>query len=360
MGAPRPRLAAKQALGGVRKCLDSLSLQPDDLVLVACSGGADSLALAAVAKTVAHYVGKTTRKKGFAIRVGAVIVDHQLQAGSAAAAAQAEAQCRILGLDPIAVVAAKPHAEGGPEAGARTARYQAIEQVAERLGAKAVLLGHTLDDQAEQVLLGLARGSGLRSLAGMPYQRRLYLRPFLQVKRNTTEALCQWYGLEPWHDPTNQQPIYLRNRIRLTALPALTEAIGPGVPEALARTAEQLAEDADALDFYAKQLLVAAGDRSSAGGEVQGLDVEVLLGAPTAVRRRALRLAAIQAGAPASDVNRTQVLAIDALVANWHGQSAHTLPGSIIVRRDCGRLWFAPSQNQGGADGTKGLAGGIS
>jgi len=385
--------AARRALGDIRKALDELGLQPNDLVLVAVSGGADSLALAAETKRAAHRVGESTRKKGFGIRVGAVIIDHQMQFGSDDAATEAAAQCRTIGLDPVLVLKVEVGYQGGREAAARAARYAALEQAAADLGAKAVLLGHTLDDQAEQVLLGLARGSGARSLGGMPQQRTMsqhqgvFARPFLNVPRSTTEFLCEWHRLTPWQDPTNQQPIYLRNRIRNQVMPELKAAIGPGVPEALARTAEQLAEDADALDYYAEQLLASAArldsaifghcvplpqnDDNSSGApahkskgsvplpkdgdcpichparESQGpvaLRVESLLEAPVAVRRRALRLAAINAGAPASDVNRTQVLAIDALVANWHGQSAHKLPGNIQVSRQYGMLVFEKTQ----------------
>jgi len=345
--------ATKYAQGEVRKALDSLGLAPGDLVLVACSGGADSLALAAVAQRAAHNIGKTTRKRGFAIRVGAVIIDHQLQPGSAQVAQQAAQQCQKLGLNPVRVVKVEVPSQGagGLEAAARSARYQALEQTAIELGAEAVLLGHTLDDQAEQVLLGLARGSGAKSLGGMPDQRGLFLRPFLHIRRSTTEFLCDWHGLRPWRDPTNAKPVHLRNRVRLQAMPVLEEVLGPGVPEALARTAEQLKEDAEALDYYATQLFVEASQGVSTvaatqllnrpGGHQVSLDVEVLLTAPVAVRRRALRKAAITAGAPASAMSRTQVLTLDALVANWHGQSAHTLPGSVVASRKCGRLWFA-------------------
>lgn len=371
--------AVHVALRGVRDALARLELAPGDLVLVACSGGADSLALAAATILAASQVGKSTRRNGFAIKVGAIIVNHQLQPGSMAAAAKAAEQCQHLGLDPVQIVTVEVGSQGGLEAAARDARYQALNQAADALNAQAILLGHTLDDQAESVLLGLARGSGARSLSGISPHRGRYVRPFLSVRRETTEEICRAFDLEPWHDPTNAQPIAKRNRVRLAAMPILEQVLGPGVQAALARTANQLRDDADALDIYAKQLLeqsiaapairlrgdepgvaaprtlvdlepeIEAGDVNqlrdvATSGECFGedfsLNVEVLLGAPRAVRHRTLRLAALQAGASASNVTQTQVQALDALVANWRGQAAHTLPGGVKVHRDCGRLWF--------------------
>lgn len=339
--------AVLRAMHDVSGTLDRLELAPNDLVLVACSGGADSLALAIAAQHCADRIGKTTRKRGFGVRVGAVIVDHQLQAGSDEVAHNAADQCRYLGLEPVEVIKVEVGTEGGLEAAARDARYWALEKTATELGAKAVLLGHTLDDQAESVLLGLARGSGARSLSGMPERRGIFVRPLLQVRRETTELICKIHGVEPWHDPSNSEPVHLRNKVRLTAMPVLESTIGHSVPEALARTAEQLREDADALDFYADQLLELAISAVEPGETIEmvpsgfvHLDIGVLLGAPVAVRRRALKKAAIQAGATASDLSHTQILAMDALVAKWHGQSAHKLPGNVIVHRNGGKLWF--------------------
>ena len=194
------RLAVRQALGQIGQ------IEEGGLVLVACSGGADSLALAAAVAFEAPRAGLTA---------GAVIVDHGLQQGSSAVAARAANQCRSLGLDPIEVATVQVASSGsGPEARARDARYQAMDNVAERLGAVAVLLGHTRDDQAEQVLLGLARGSGARSLSGMPVRRGRYLRPLLAVARATTVAACEAAGLMVWVDPHNSDPAYARVRAR--------------------------------------------------------------------------------------------------------------------------------------------------
>lgn len=335
-GPAREVAAARSAVASVLRGLDDGAL-----VLVACSGGPDSLALAAATAFVAPRAG---------LRAGAVVVDHGLQPGSTDVADQAAAACRELGLDPVRVVAVTVGSDGGPEAAARDARYAALDEVADELGAAAVLLGHTLDDQAETVLLGLARGSGARSLAGMPATRDRLRRPFLGLRRTETLAVCDAVGLVPWIDPTNgpvgrgadeapgdapgdpDGPAPRRSRVRTSVLPVLEEVLGPGVAEALARTADQLREDADALDALADALLAAAL------GEHGTLDVARLVDAPLAVRRRALRAFAVAAGAPSGSVHRVHVLALDALVTDWRGQGPVDLPGRIGVTRDCGRL----------------------
>ncbi|NNH09213.1 tRNA lysidine(34) synthetase TilS, partial [Cellulomonas fimi] len=254
MTGPDPRVAAVRA--AVTRSVDGL---PDGaLVLVACSGGADSLALAAATAFVA---GRSVRRAGRMLRAGAVVVDHGLQAGSAEVAERAAATCRDLGLDPVVVARADVGGTGGPEAAARTARYAALDRAATRLGAAAVLLGHTRDDQAETVLLGLARGSGALSLAGMPAVRGILRRPLLGLRRSDTLGACAALGLDPWHDPTNDgtdDDAPLRSRVRGRVLPVLERELGPGVADALARTADQLREDAAALDTLAATLLTTA------------------------------------------------------------------------------------------------------
>jgi tRNA(Ile)-lysidine synthase len=303
------------------------------LVLVACSGGADSLALAAATGFVAPRLG---------LRAGAVVVDHGWSAGSAQVAQQAADLCRGQHLDPVLVVVAGAAPAGvGPEAAARVVRYTALEAAADRLSARAVLLGHTRDDQAETVLLGLARGSGGRSLAGMPARRGRYRRPLLGLPRTATAACCTALGLDPWQDPANADPAYTRSRLR-AMLPRLESELGPGVAAALARTADQLREDADALDSFAADLLVRARVPGLAVGQ-DALDCAVLAAAPDAVRRRSLLLAARQAGSPAGALGRRHVLAVDALVTRWRGQGAVHLPGGVVARRACGRVVLAPA-----------------
>jgi tRNA(Ile)-lysidine synthetase-like protein len=334
---------------------DAVADLPDGaLVLVACSGGPDSLALAAGLAFVADRAARRDARRAadrsdgtLPLRAGAVVVDHGLQPGSADAAASAADACRRLGLDPVLVVRVDVVGPGGPEAAARTARYEALEKAATGAGAAAVLLGHTLDDQAETVLLGLARGSGARSLAGMPVVRGLLRRPLLGLRRADTVAACAALGLTPWQDPTNaaDHPASgTRSQVRDRALPVLEEVLGPGVATALARTADQLREDADALDALAAALVVRAT------AEPAGLDCATLAAAPDAVRRRALRAAAVAAGCPAGALHRTHVLALDALVVGWHGQGPAALPGGLVGRRAYGRLVVGPGRDAAGGD----------
>ena len=340
-----PHPAVAQARACVRRCLGDL--EPGDLVLAACSGGADSLALAAALAHEAPRLG---------LRGGGVTVDHGLQEGSAAQASRVEAALLALGLDPVRQVRVTvPPAAGGPEAAARSARYTALEQEARQTGAAAVLLGHTRDDQAETVLLGLARGSGARALAGMPARRGRFRRPMLGLARATLREACLAQRLEPWDDPHNRDPSYARVRVRHQALPALEEALGPGIAEALARSAAQLAADCEALDDIARaeegriQGPGAAGDMTgdatgdTAGGILAALDIEGLAGLAPAIRTRVLRQAALRAGCPGGSLTATHVAALDALVTGWHGQRGTDLPGAVQVQRRYGRLLFSVS-----------------
>ncbi len=307
---------------GVRRCLADLArgVEPSArrVVAVACSGGADSTALLAATvfeggKAGWHVVGVT--------------VDHGLQEGSDDHTARVVERMAAIGAaETVAVRVTVESAGLGPEAAAREARYAVLEEVAERLGAAAVLLGHTRDDQAETVLLGLARGSGPRSLAGMRRGHGRYRRPLLDVARADTVTACQVEGLEVWDDPHNADPAYLRTRVRARVLPVLEAELGPGVAETLARTADQLRVDVEHLDDLAEQALAALPDP---------LSVPALEALPTAVRRRVLRRLALDAGAPAGELFHEHVLAVDALLTDWHGQKWVDLPGHVrALRRD--------------------------
>ncbi len=296
---------------------------PGDPVLVACSGGADSLALLAATVFEARVEAQ---------RVIGVTVDHRLQEGSAEHASRVVAQMARLGADETATISVTVDPGGrGVEAAAREARYAALGQMAEHFAARVVLLGHTLDDQAETVLLGLARGSGGRSLAGM---RRsvdgLFHRPLLDVTRAQTEAACAAELIDVWSDPHNADPRYTRARVRHRVLPVLERELGPGVAETLARTADQVRADVDELDDQA-EILAAHPD---------ALHVERLGGLGAALRHRVLRLAALAAGSPPSELFRGHVLALDELVTAYRGQKWVDLPGHLrAVRRD-DRLTF--------------------
>jgi tRNA(Ile)-lysidine synthase len=314
-------------------------LSSQSLVLVGCSGGPDSLALAAAAVFEAPKLG---------LRAGAVTVDHALQAGSAEQAERVRTALRGLGLYPVILITAdvvgREAGPGypGPEAAARRARYTAFDTAREQSGAAAILLGHTMDDQAETVLLGLARGSGARSIAGMAPAHGCYLRPLLGLRRDQTVAACAALGLRPWQDPQNSDPAFTRTRVRSRILPLMEELIGPGVTQALARTADQLRSDADALDGLA----AAAGERLLSDwrpvrqGGARSIPVTELADLPAAIRTRLLKRAAIAAGAPAGSVTATHIGELDALVTDWHGQRWLDLPGGVRCMRRYGRLQF--------------------
>ena len=322
MTGPHPATAAIRV--AVRTAL--AECDPGDLVLVACSGGADSLALAAA---VAFEAGK------LAVRVGAVVVDHGLQPDSAPVSSTVRDRLRGLGLDPVEVTTVEVAAcADGLEAAARDARYAALDAAADRHGARFVLLGHTLDDQAEQVLLGLTRGAGARSLAGMPRARDRYRRPLLTVSREQTRASCVAEGLTWWDDPMNEDPAFTRVRAR-RALVDLERDLGPGVAAALARTADQLREDADHLHALAEAAVVSLGS--------DPWPMQDLLALPRAVRTRVWRRLAVAAGAPAGQVSTRHTEACDALLTRWHGQGPVSLPGSLLVTRSQGRVSIAAS-----------------
>ncbi|MEU4239077.1 tRNA lysidine(34) synthetase TilS [Actinoplanes sp. NPDC026619] len=312
---------------------------PPGLVLVACSGGADSLALAAAARFVASSARPSSAGSGSvgsgsvgSGSVGLVTVDHGLQPGSDRRALDVATWAREAGFAPVEVatvsVAGLP---GGPEAAARTARYDALSAVAARVGAAAVLLGHTRDDQAETVLLALARGAGPRGLAGMPRRRGIFVRPLLDVGRADTRKACAALGLVPWEDPHNSDPAFARSRVRGGALPALVDALGPAVVANLARSAEQIAADSAALDAIAERAYSS-----------DTLDVSDLSGMMRAIRTRVLHGWAKSLGCSGSALSHRHVEALDALVTGWHGQGAVHLPGGIRVARVRGQLVRVP------------------
>lgn len=327
MSGPPAATAAVRA--AVRRSLTGV----DGPVAAAVSGGADSLALAAA---LAHL-----RPDALAL-----VVDHGLQPGSAQVARQAADVCAGLGLVPHVLSAPPaPPAPGssedpqhpdavdlpkgvrgrGPEADARAIRYALLDAAVREHRLAAVLLGHTLDDQAETVLLGLARGAGARALSGMPPARGRYLRPLLGLHRAVTHAACVEARAVAWQDPHNTDPAYARVRVRTRVLPVLESELGPGVAAALARTAAQLREDADALDA-----LTPDTD-----------DVAELAALPAALRSRALKRWAERACGGA--VTGVHVDALRALVEDWRGQGPVALPNGVRAARRRGRLTAAPA-----------------
>lgn len=338
MPGPHPAVAATRV--AVRE-----ALRPSDThVLAAVSGGADSLALAA-ALAFECDPARLERRGSTPIRVGAVVVDHGLQDDSAEVAQAAAERCRELGL-PAEIVRVEVAAAGagGPEARARDARYEALQAARLRVGADAVLLGHTRDDQAEQVLLGLARGSGTRSLAGMPPEREGVRRPFLDLPAATTREACTAQGIPYWIDPHNADPTYLRVRAR--QLLADVEAEVPGVSAALARSAALLREDADALDHIATTAAELVGEQPWRLTELA--DIVAL---PVAVRRRVWRILVTRSGVPRSPLRSSHLADLDALVCAWRGQGPVSLPGGYTVARlpDPPRLVLEVPTRSGGS-----------
>ena len=279
--------------------------------------------------------------KGLA-RIGAVVVDHGLQPGSLDVATRAAEQCASLGLAPIEVVQVdvdQGRGSGGLEAAARNARYQALEQVAAKLGASAVLLAHTQDDQAETVLLGLARGSGSRSIKGMSSANGLWRRPFLSLRRAETEALCATAGLVPYNDPHNVDPQFTRVRVRRQVIPALQEALGDSVVPALARTAEQLQEDCTALDQAAElEFSIRAGIGGDSVSAVDSFRLTLetpdpFASLPRAVRTRVLRLFLLRGGVEPERLTSNHVDAMDALATSARSRGPVRVPGDREVAR---------------------------
>lgn len=296
-------------------------LSPGDAIAVGVSGGADSVALL----KAAVHVGKE-----LTLNVHAVVIDHQLQPNSNEVAnktAQLATELGATELEVVPVQVATGPGSGGVEAAARNARRRAFETYVAKNKIAAVLLGHTLEDQAETVLLGLARGSGAKSLAGMQSIDGIYRRPFLMLSRELVRSTVS--DLPTYEDPHNSDLSFARVRVRNNVLPVLEKELGPGITQALARTAEMLREDTQALDSYAQMILAAE--------DVGISTLEVL---PAAVRTRVIRKLAINSGVLINDLTRDHVLNIDQLITNWKGQGPLNLPGQVNVKRESGKLIF--------------------
>jgi tRNA(Ile)-lysidine synthase len=302
---------------------------PGDVVIVACSGGADSLALS-------YAVAKEAEK--LALHVVGVSVDHQLQSKSEDQAATVMKQLEIMGIGSREIIPVTVEITDGMEASARRARYLALEEASKRHGAVKVFLGHTRDDQAETVLLGLARGSGARSLSGMAPVMGRYVRPLLGITRQQSVSACLEVDLKPWDDPHNEDRQYLRVRVRLDAIPLLEAAIGPGVSAALARSAALLRDDADALDEWAL--------REFEQVDSESMEIAFLTALPRAIRTRLIRAGIYASGAPQGSVTAEHVSVVDSLVTSWHGQGEVSLPGGVKARRISGRLSLLPPTHE--------------
>lgn len=284
-------------------------LDTADRWCVGLSGGPDSLALSAVAAQL--------------LPTTALIVDHGLQPDSAAVAETAQAQAISLGCVDARVLCVQVGTGGGPEAAARAARYAALD--AHRDGP--VLLAHTLDDQAETVLLGLGRGSGARSIAGMRPHDPPWCRPLLAVRRSVTHAACLELGLTAWQDPHNTDRRFTRTRLRQEVLPLLEDVLGGGVAEALARTATALREDTELIDTIAARALAQALQVTAGSG----LKTRALTTLPDPVRRRVIRGWLLAGGA--TGLTDKQIRGVDRLVTAWRGQGGVAVGSALRGQR---------------------------
>jgi tRNA(Ile)-lysidine synthase len=290
-----------------------------ETILFGCSGGTDSMALAAA-----------LLKESNNSKIIPVVVDHGLQSNSAEIAAQTVAKLKELGYSEVATARANVEVTDGLEASARRARYLIFKQFIDSYQPKYFMLAHTLNDQAESVLLGLARGSGARSLSGMASVNNIFVRPLLKNTRAQTAAACIEAGIKVWDDPHNLDERFARVKVRRNLLPIFEENLGPGITEALARTADLLRDDADALDDFANQYFSQA--------DASNLDVAELERLPKAIRTRVLRLAIYKAGAPSGMLSADHIASAEALISDWHGQKEVSLPGNVKLSRISGRI----------------------
>jgi len=303
-----------------------------DLVLVGCSGGADSLALA----WTTLVVGKRLE-----LKTGAVIVDHQLIPESNSVALNAKKQCEELGIQEVIIkkVNVEQNHEG-LEAAARIARYEAFENVLHETNAQAILLAHTQDDQAETVLMRLTRGSGAKSLSGMAQVSGKYLRPFLHLRKKIVHDSLDLIGLKAWQDPANTDHQFLRVKVRHELMPKIVEVLGESAISSLDKTSQLLRLDNQALEELAQQFFESQKDV-----KINGLEISELEKLPEAIRTRVLRIFAIASGVHPGPFSFEHIEAIDALVKNWHGQGNVDLPGFIQATRVNGSLRFVASKH---------------
>lgn len=292
--------------------------KPGQKLLLAVSGGADSLALASATVFVARKLGRD---------LAAVVVDHGLQRSSGKVALQTKEILVGLGIQDVVIKKVSVKKQGGPEAAARSARYQALEEARVELDADFILLGHTSDDQAETVLLGLVRGSGARSLSGMSERNGTLLRPLLGVERATTVAFCEDENLKFWSDPQNRDESFLRVRVRLRILPFLEKHLGPGITKNLIRTSDQLREDDDYLSKLSAKTLKKIAVKTE---DTLVLETPALVRLEPAMRNRVIKSALDGFGV---ETSRTHVLAVADLVMSWHGQKKLALPGVRVERK---------------------------
>ncbi len=307
------------ALWQIRKAVKPWLENNSQSILFGCSGGADSMALA-----LALFIESENKN------IIPIVVDHGLQPESAQVTLDTIEKLKKIGYKQMETAKAQVIITDGLEASARRARYKIFNQFIDAYDAKYFLLAHTLNDQAENVLLGLARGSGTRSLSGMAIENNKFIRPLLKISREITQAACIEGGVEIWEDPHNNDQRFTRVRVRQNVLPVIEENLGPKITEALARSSDLLRDDADALDSFANEFF----------NHVDKLNLEVvdLERLPKAIRTRVLRLAIYNAGSPIGSLTADHIGSVESLVSDWHGQKEVSLPGNVKVFRNSGRI----------------------
>lgn len=287
--------------------------------LVAVSGGGDSLALAwAIAQEA----------PGLGLAAGAVVVDHQLQEGSTQRSHDAAERLSGWGLGPVIIKQVEVGSSGGPEDAARTARYQAFSEAMKETGAGGILLAHTKDDQAETVLLGMARGSGPSGLKGMAESDGAFHRPLLGTSRDTLRQALVDAGVDWWEDPHNSDERFTRSRVREAIMPLLEKELGPGVADSLARTAALFRQDSEALDAIAASACETLVDSTTAG--TRSVDVAELLDHDPAISSRILRMMVTGVGGIAPTF--AQMKQVESVLWRWKGQSSLDLSGASLER----------------------------
>lgn len=279
------------------------SLPPESIPVIALSGGADSMALAKIARmeNVSHCH----------------IVDHGIQQVTAQVADETAEIVSGWGMT-VEISRVNVGSAGGVESAARDARYEALLSNPNHV----VLLAHTRRDQAETVLMGLGRGSGSRSLQGMKavsHNGRV-LRPFLDLTRADMEAICEGFGISFWNDPHNESSDYRRVRVRNELLPLMEDVMDGGVEASLVRTAESLQDDNDFLDSMVESAYTA--------------DCTTLFGMHRAMRRRIIREFLHRNGVDTSRIMYSHIVSVERLVIAWSGQKYVAVPGHRIYRRN--------------------------
>ena len=300
-----------------------------DNIGVGCSGGADSSAILLGLSTI--YKNSNAKK------VHVVIVNHQLQEITDTVSLNTAKLAESYGFNAHIVPVAINSTEGGAESAAREARYEAFNCMIQQYDIRAFLIGHTKNDQAEQVFLGMLRGSGTRSLSGIPEIRGIFIRPFLnELSRKDTQQVCVENEVDYWCDPHNDSLMYKRVAVR-KLIQETEKSAEQNIVDSLVRTAQISAEDAEALDFYANSAIQQL--------DKTGWLVKDLQQFPQAVRKRAYRIKLASLNAKSDSLSFKIVAQIDNLITDWTGQGAVSVSNRITAQRENSKIVFKIAKN---------------